>query len=94
MLAVAGQFFDNDNLTSKQCSAGEAEMVKFEFSLKTREGQKVDRIVIMGKDQSDAERKLRQMYRHCNVLRCEPRSPGTLSRQILPAERLLSFGSK
>lgn len=43
-------------------------MVKFDFSVRTRNGQKVDSIQIYGKDLPDAERKLRQMYQHCEVL--------------------------
>lgn len=46
-------------------------MLKFEFSIQTREGQKLGRITIMGRDRPDAERKLYQMYRQCEILRCE-----------------------
>lgn len=46
-------------------------MLKFAFSIVTREGQKVSRIVIAGRDQADAERKLLQMYRHCTIVECE-----------------------
>ncbi|MES2026968.1 MAG: hypothetical protein V4448_15570 [Pseudomonadota bacterium] len=46
-------------------------MLKYDFSVKTREGQKLESIVIGGMDRGDAERKLRQMYRHCEVLRCD-----------------------
>jgi hypothetical protein len=49
-------------------------MLKFDFSIQTREGQKIASIVIMGRERSDAERKLFQMYRHCQILRCETRS--------------------
>lgn len=42
-------------------------MLKFDFSVRTRDGQKVDSIQIQGKDLEDAERKLRQMYRDCEV---------------------------
>lgn len=42
-------------------------MLKFDFSVTTRDGQKVDSIQIYGRDLEDAERKLRQMYRHCEV---------------------------
>jgi hypothetical protein len=41
--------------------------VKFDFSVKTRNGQKVDSIQIFGKDLEDAERKLRQMYHNCEI---------------------------
>ena len=46
-------------------------MLKFDFSVKTREGQKIESIVIGWMDRADAERKLKQMYRHCEVLRCD-----------------------
>lgn len=46
-------------------------MLKFAFTIVTREGLKVSRIVIAGRDQADAERKLFQMYRHCTVTECE-----------------------
>jgi len=45
-------------------------MLKFDFSVKTRDGQKVESIQIYGKDMPDAERKLRQMYHHCEVTQC------------------------
>lgn len=45
-------------------------MLKFDFSIQTRSGQKIDSIVIAGRDQADAERKLFQMYRNCTVVQC------------------------
>lgn len=45
-------------------------MPKFDFALTTRDGQKVDSVQIYGKDMPDAERKLRQMYMHCEVTKC------------------------
>jgi hypothetical protein len=45
-------------------------MLKYDFSIQTREGQKIESIVIAARDQDDAERKLRQMYRHCQVTGC------------------------
>lgn len=48
-------------------------MFKFDFSVITRHGQKVESIIISGLDQSDAERKLRQMYRYCEVTNCRMR---------------------
>ena len=56
-------------------------MLKYDFSVRTRSGQKIDSIVIMGRDQADAERKLYQMYRHCEILRCELRQPGEKGRR-------------
>lgn len=45
-------------------------MQKFAFAIKTRDGQMVENVTIAGRDQADAERKLRQMYLHCQVIRC------------------------
>lgn len=46
-------------------------MLKYDFSLRTREGQCLRSIIIGGHDRNDAERKLRQVYRNCEVLRCD-----------------------
>jgi hypothetical protein len=45
-------------------------MQKYAFSIRTRSGQFIERIVIAGRDQKDAERKLNQMYHHCEVVNC------------------------
>jgi hypothetical protein len=45
-------------------------MQKYAFSIRTRSGQFIERIVIAGRDQKDAERKLNQMYHHCEVVHC------------------------
>jgi hypothetical protein len=44
--------------------------VRFRFSIRTANGLSVDRLVIHGRDQADAERKLRQMYRRCEITEC------------------------
>ena len=43
-------------------------MNKFCFVIKTRSGLTVDNLVIHGRDQADAERKLGQMYLHFEIL--------------------------
>jgi hypothetical protein len=45
-------------------------MVKYNFRLRTRQGLVVDNVSIQGRDETDAERKLRQMYMHCEILSC------------------------
>jgi len=35
----------------------------------------VDNLLIHGRDEVDAERKLRQMYPHCKVLQCTVHKP-------------------
>lgn len=47
-------------------------MIRYGFSIKTRAGQRVENISIMAASQADAERRLRQMYQQCEILRCNP----------------------
>jgi hypothetical protein len=42
--------------------------MKYGFKTRTRSGLVVDNLLIPGKDQADAERKLTQIYRHCEIL--------------------------
>jgi len=44
--------------------------IKYGFRIRTRHGLVVENLVIHGRDEADAERKLRQMYPHCQVLNC------------------------
>lgn len=69
-------------------------MLKFEFTIQTRDGQKVDGINIMGADQADAEHKLRQMYRHCEVLHCDVKLGDDKPKPAASVEDLLSLISK
>lgn len=43
---------------------------RYGFRIRTRHGLVVENLVIHGRDEADAERKLRQMYQHCQVLEC------------------------
>lgn len=45
-----------------------AEMVRFGFRIRTRNGSVVDHLSICGRDVEEAERKLRQMYIGCEIL--------------------------
>ena len=57
-------------------------MIRYGFNIKTRTGQRVENISIMAGSQRDAERRLRQMYQHCEILGCNaqtvPRRVDTL----------------
>jgi hypothetical protein len=57
-------------------------MIRYGFHIKTRTGQRVENISIMAGSQGDAERRLRQMYHHCEILECNtqtvPRRVDTL----------------
>lgn len=68
-------------------------MLKYDFSIQTRDGQKIESIVIAAKDQEDAERKLRQMYRHCQVTRCNIKGDARQG-QATSVEEILSLISR
>lgn len=69
-------------------------MLKFDFSVKTRDGQKVESIQIHGRDMQDAERKLRQMYIHCEITSCKTISTDKTPGQSVDIEELLSLISR
>lgn len=69
-------------------------MLKFDFSIQTRDGQKLDSIVIGGGAQTDAERKLRQMYRQCVVLRCDVKDSDEKQWQATSIEDILTIISR
>ena len=45
-------------------------MIRYSFNIRTRSGQRVDNICIMSSTRDDAERRLRQMYRQCDIVAC------------------------
>ncbi len=47
-------------------------MTKYGFRIRTRVGLVVDNLLIQGRDEGDAERKLRQMYHGCEIIECSP----------------------
>jgi len=49
-------------------------MTKYGFRIRTKVGLVVDNLMIQGRDESDAERKLRQMYHGCEIIECVPAS--------------------
>ena len=69
-------------------------MLKFDFTVKTRDGQKIDSIQIQGKDKQDAERKLFQMYRYCEVLNCRTIDLSHKLSHTTDIEELLSLIAK
>lgn len=69
-------------------------MQKFDFSIHTRSGQKVESIVIAGRDREDAERKLFQMYRNCTVITCSVKASEEKARQAASMEDLLTLIAK
>lgn len=69
-------------------------MLKFDFAIKTRDGQKIESIQIQGKDLPDAERKLFQMYRYCEVITCRAINADNKFTQSTDIEEVLSLIAK
>jgi len=52
-------------------------MLKFGFRIRTRSGLPVENLVVHARDQVEAQRKISQMYLHCEIIECkEIVSPG------------------
>jgi hypothetical protein len=49
---------------------GRCVVVRYGFNIKTKHGQRVENILIMAASMDDAERRLRQMYHHCEIVDC------------------------
>ena len=49
-------------------------MIRYGFNIRTKHGQRVENIMIMAATQIDAERRLRQMYHHCEIVECQEQS--------------------
>lgn len=70
-------------------------MQKFDFSILTRDGQKVESVVIAARDETEAERKLRMMYRYCEIVSCNAKDTGDgKNQQVMSVEDILSLISK
>lgn len=71
-------------------------MLKFDFSILTKDGQRVESVVIAAQDQESAERKLKQMYRYCEIVRCGPKEEesGNKMSQSASIEDILTMISK
>jgi hypothetical protein len=64
---------------------GRCFVVRYGFNIKTKHGQRVENILIMAATMDDAERRLRQMYHHCEIIECReqavPRRVDTLDME-------------
>jgi hypothetical protein len=62
----------------------------------TKDRQPVESIVISAMDQNEAEKKLKQMYRYCEIVRCIPKEDlvGGKSSQSMSVEDILTLISK
>ena len=68
---------------------------KYGFRIRTRDGLLVENLMIHGWDAADAERKLTQMYRHCEVLECRAHGAnGANPAQRATFEQVIELVSK
>ncbi len=44
------------------------QMTKYGFRIRTRSGTPVDNLAVWARDQAEAERKLNQIYPHCEII--------------------------
>jgi len=66
---------------------------KFGFRIRTRQGLIVEHLMIHGRDEADAERKLRQMYLHCEILERSVMQPAMMQPSLAGVPAASSDGS-
>ncbi|HEY3433208.1 MAG TPA: hypothetical protein VGK09_11725 [Rhodocyclaceae bacterium] len=65
-------------------------LTKYAFRIRTRVGMVVDHLMIHGRDEAEAQRKLRQMYRDCEILECICHR-GTVRTPVSSYERVIDL---
>lgn len=55
-------------------------IAKYQFRIRTRNGALVDNLAIFGQAEDEARRKLRQMYKDCEILDCQLLQPSAIGR--------------
>ena len=68
-------------------------MIKFALRIRTRGGLPVDNLVIHARDRSEAERRITQMYLHCEILECKEIHP-PLREDDMNFENIISIISR
>ena len=51
------------------------QMIKFALRISTRSGLPVDNLLVQARDRNEAERRITQMYPHCEILECKEIHP-------------------
>ena len=68
-------------------------MIKFGFKIKTRGGTVVDNLMFAARDRAEAERKVTQIYNHCEILDCHE-VQASLKEEALDLERAINLIGK
>ncbi len=69
-------------------------MLKYVFSILTRNGQKVEGLLISSHDTAGAEAKVKQMYQHCEISSCELKQQENKHLETVTIEEILTLISK
>ena len=69
-------------------------MIKFGFKIKTRGGTVVDNLNFAAHDRADAERKITQIYHHCEILECHEVQAASMKEEALDLERAINLIGK
>ncbi len=69
-------------------------MIKFGFKIKTRGGTVVDNLTFAAHDRADAERKVTQIYHHCEILDCHEVQATSIKEEALDLERAINLIGK
>ncbi len=69
-------------------------MTRYGFRIRTRSGMQVDNLMIHGRDLAEAQRKLQQMYRHCEILETRTLPMTRRNDAALQHEAALSLTAK
>jgi hypothetical protein len=68
-------------------------MNKYGFRIRTRSGGLVDNLQVQARDRAEAEGKISQIYRHCEILECQEVTP-TLKKEGLDLDDVLALINK
>jgi len=68
-------------------------MNKYGFKIRTRGGSVVENLQVQARDRAEAEGKISQIYRHCEILECQEVTP-TLKKEGLDLEDVISLINK
>ena len=68
-------------------------MNKYGFRIRTRTGMIVENLNVLARDRDEADRKLRQVYRDCEILECHEVDP-SLKGNGLDLEGMISLITK
>jgi hypothetical protein len=68
-------------------------MNRYGFRIRTRSGSIVENLLVLANDRTEAERKIGQIYRDCEILECQEVTP-TLKKEGLDFEDVIELINK